>query len=41
MKATLVLGLAAVVRAQWSEAITAQGLIGSHFGVPGLDAQYD
>lgn len=25
----------------WTETLQAAGLIGSHFGVPGLDAQYD
>ncbi|RYP72912.1 hypothetical protein DL771_003950 [Monosporascus sp. 5C6A] len=41
MKLAIIISLAAVVQTQWSESFTAQGLIGSHFGVPGLDARYD
>lgn len=32
---------AAQAQAAWEEALYASGLIGSHFGVPGIDGQYD
>ena len=30
-----------ICQQQWSESISAQGLLGSHFGVPGLNATFD
>lgn len=33
--------LAALCHSEWIESISATGLIGSHFGVPGLDGVYD
>jgi choline dehydrogenase-like flavoprotein len=33
--------LAVLGRCEWIESLSATGLIGSHFGVPGLDGTYD
>jgi hypothetical protein len=41
ISAWLLSGFAVSAAAQWFESLEAQGLLGSHFGIPGVGAQYD